>query len=254
METQNRINSVDNQWCLRINREKPSRDYFPPAARRALRHAVMIGAVASILLIARGSQSQNFAYADEPEIPRFGESVKTATPAIPRFGEPVSTPLPITNTDSIPVFGEPLRPLIPLDEPVSELVAEPAPASKFLGELLPDNCEATQETYGGIASYYSKDEGCLGCTGITATGEYYNDGHTVNGIPTLAMNAVPLNTMVLVTNQHSEISRIARVNDRGYFDRDPWYRIADLSRVLKEQILGSDLTPVLIRVINCFPH
>ena len=82
----------------------------------------------------------------------------------------------------------------------------------------------------GKVSYYSKD-GCIGCNKlqITASGEVFDEMAN-----TLAFNKLPLKTEVLVTNLDTGISQVAKVNDRGGFERHN--RIADLSKGLFEKL------------------
>lgn len=96
-------------------------------------------------------------------------------------------------------------------------------------------------TFIGKASYYSKD-GCVGCNAnqIMANGEVFNENDY-----TLAFNKLPLNTLVRVTNTETGIRAIARVTDRGGFEK--YGRIADLSKALAEEIeLETDQTVIRI--------
>lgn len=96
----------------------------------------------------------------------------------------------------------------------------------------------------GKVSYYSKD-GCLGCNKlqITASGEVFDEMAN-----TLAFNKLPLNTEVLVTNLDTGISQVAKVNDRGGFERHN--RIADLSKGLFNKLgAKTDISNIKIEKI-----
>lgn len=112
-------------------------------------------------------------------------------------------------------------------------------------------------TFIGTASYYSKD-GCLGCNAnqIMANGEKFQEGDF-----TLAMNHLPLNTLVRVTNTDNDIRVVARVTDTGCFNQkgrdmnakngvictNNLDRIADLSKALAEAIeLKTDVSIIKI--------
>lgn len=84
------------------------------------------------------------------------------------------------------------------------------------------------QTFIGKVSYYSKD-GCVGCNEkqIMANGEVFDENDL-----TLAFNKLPLNTLVRVTNTENGERAVARVTDRGGFEK--YGRIADLSKALAE--------------------
>lgn len=97
----------------------------------------------------------------------------------------------------------------------------------------------------GNASYYSID-GCLGCNPgrIMANGEKLDDTKY-----TLAHNQIPLNTMVEVVNTRNGKSAIAKVTDRGGFNR--LNRIADLSLALAKEIdLKTDIDILTITPVK----
>ncbi len=85
----------------------------------------------------------------------------------------------------------------------------------------------------GYVSYYS-NAGCLDCRAdrLTASGEKFDEN-----LLTLAHNQIKLKTMVKITNLDNGKSVIARVNDRGGFNKLGKYgRIADLSLATCEAI------------------
>lgn len=97
----------------------------------------------------------------------------------------------------------------------------------------------------GKASFYSK-AGCLGCgeNQITASGEKFDENAF-----TLACNKLPLGTMVEIINTRNNLSVIAKVNDRGGFEK--YGRIADLSLASAKQIdLKTDRDIIIIKVKN----
>jgi len=78
----------------------------------------------------------------------------------------------------------------------------------------------------GYVSYYS-DAGCLDCRTdrLTASGEKFDENKL-----TLAHNQIKLGTKVRITNLNNGKTVIAKVNDRGGFNRLGLHgRIADLS-------------------------
>ena len=78
----------------------------------------------------------------------------------------------------------------------------------------------------GYVSYYS-DAGCLDCRAdrLTASGEKFDEN-----LLTLAHNQIKLGTRVRITNLDNGKTVIAKVNDRGGFNRLGTHgRIADLS-------------------------
>lgn len=98
----------------------------------------------------------------------------------------------------------------------------------------------------GVASYYSHD-GCLGChpQQLMANGEKFIEDDL-----TLAFNWLPLGTKVEVTNKEQRWTATAEVTDRhGAYNEKYGWRIADLSKGLKEKINCSDLCEVEIREI-----
>lgn len=100
------------------------------------------------------------------------------------------------------------------------------------------------QSWTGKVSYYSHD-GCLGCGAnqITASGEKFDEGDM-----TLAFNRLPMKTMVLVTNLDTGTSIVAKVNDRGGFERHS--RIADLSKGLFIALgAKTDITKIKIEKI-----
>lgn len=78
----------------------------------------------------------------------------------------------------------------------------------------------------GKVSYYSKD-GCLGCSPNQqmANGQIFDENAM-----TFAHNGIPLNTMVEVKNLDNGKTVMAKVTDRGGFNR--YSRVADLSKGL----------------------
>jgi len=126
--------------------------------------------------------------------------------------------------------------------------AEKAYARPILDEgidqLLPPRYQLTELSWTGIASYYS-DSGCLGCRTdrLMANGERFDEDDL-----TLAFMRVHLNSLVIVENLNTGILARARVTDRGNFER--YGRIADLSQGLKNEIQGTDLTPVRITLLQ----
>jgi len=97
----------------------------------------------------------------------------------------------------------------------------------------------------GKASFYSK-AGCLGCgeKQITASGEPFDEDKM-----TLACNQLPLKKSVKITNTRNGLTVIARVNDRGGFEK--YNRIADLSLAAAKAIdLRTDKDDIIIEVID----
>ena len=78
----------------------------------------------------------------------------------------------------------------------------------------------------GKVSYYSHD-GCIGCSPnqTMANGQPFDENAM-----TLAHNGIPLNTMVEVKNLDNNKTILAKVTDRGGFNR--YSRVADLSKGL----------------------
>jgi rare lipoprotein A len=97
----------------------------------------------------------------------------------------------------------------------------------------------------GKASYYSVD-GCLGCRDDLkmANGEKFEDLAF-----TLANNHIALNTNVLVENTRNGQKAIAKVTDRGGFEK--YGRVADLSIGLATAIgLKTDADIITITIIK----
>jgi rare lipoprotein A len=82
----------------------------------------------------------------------------------------------------------------------------------------------------GWGSYYTID-GCIGCREdrLMANQEKLDDSKL-----TVAFNYLPLNTVVEITNFDNGKSVIARVTDRGGFEK--YNRIIDVSWAVKEAI------------------
>lgn len=95
----------------------------------------------------------------------------------------------------------------------------------------------------GLASYYSRS-GCLGCskTLTMANGEPLDDDKL-----TVAYNRTKLNTMVKITNLKTNMEVIAKVTDRGGFERHG--KIIDLSVATKNAIGCGDVCKVKVEVI-----
>ncbi len=97
----------------------------------------------------------------------------------------------------------------------------------------------------GKVSHYSVD-GCLGCSSTLtmSNGERLDDS-----VATIACNRLPLNSKVRVTNLDNGLSVIARVTDRGGFEK--YGRIADLTPAVYEVIgTKTDVSNVLIEVLE----
>jgi rare lipoprotein A (peptidoglycan hydrolase) len=92
----------------------------------------------------------------------------------------------------------------------------------------------------GKASYYSR-EGCLGCsdTLTMANGEVLDDTKL-----TVAYNHAPLNSTITITNTKTNKSVVARVTDRGGFERHG--KIIDLSVATKQAIGCGDVCNVIL--------
>jgi len=106
-------------------------------------------------------------------------------------------------------------------------------------------CPVKAEQWQGKVSFYS-EAGCLGCNAQlkTASGEIFKDG-----LMTLAFNHLPMRTMVVVTNLDTGTSLVAKVNDRGGFEK--YNRIADLSIGLAKALgVKTDRTNILIETIE----
>lgn len=108
-------------------------------------------------------------------------------------------------------------------------ICDPVIIKTELPKLVPIVTPSPKQWTGKV-SFYSKD-GCLGCNKlqITASGEVFDEMAN-----TLAFNKLPLNTKVLVTNLDTGVSQVAKVNDRGGFEK--YNRIADLSKGLFEKL------------------
>lgn len=104
---------------------------------------------------------------------------------------------------------------------------------------------ANAKQWQGKVSYYS-EAGCLGCNAAlkTASGETFDDDKF-----TLAFNHLPMRTMVKVTNLDTGKTIIAKVNDRGGFEK--YQRIADLSIGLAKALgVKTDRSNILIETIE----
>lgn len=128
-----------------------------------------------------------------------------------------------------------------LPDPMEQNLEEDS--SPELSKVLSLGYRLTDKIWDGIASYYSKS-GCLGCRTDQkmANGEILDDTKL-----TLAFMRVALNSVVLVRNLDNNTFAVAKVTDRGGFERHGW--IADLSLGLKNEIQGEDLTPVKITLL-----
>ena len=104
---------------------------------------------------------------------------------------------------------------------------------------------ASAKSWQGKVSYYS-EVGCLGCNAAlrTASGETFDDDKM-----TLAFNHLPMRTMVVVTNLDTGTSLVAKVNDRGGFEK--YNRIADLSIGLAKALgVKTDRTNIKIETLQ----
>jgi len=109
-------------------------------------------------------------------------------------------------------------------------------------------CPVKAEQWQGKVSFYS-EAGCLGCNAQlkTASGEIFKDE-----LMTLAFNHLPMRTMVVVTNLDTGTSLVAKVNDRGGFEK--YNRIADLSIGLAKALgVKTDRTNIKIETIQAKP-
>ena len=88
-------------------------------------------------------------------------------------------------------------------------------------------------TFRGEASWYSKDY-CLGCNPqrLMANKKPLDDDK-----PTIAMQRLPLGTLVEITNMQNGMIALAMVTDRGGFER--------LGRI-------ADFTPRVRNLLNCY--
>lgn len=114
-----------------------------------------------------------------------------------------------------------------------------------IAKPVPTPTKVSSKSWKGKVSYYSKD-GCLGCgvNQITASGEKFDETKM-----TLAFNKLPMKTMVLVTNLDTGVSMVAKVNDRGGFEK--YNRIADLSKALFNALgAKTDITNIKIEEIK----
>lgn len=86
-----------------------------------------------------------------------------------------------------------------------------------------DVCEYTGEAWVGVCTYYSH-AGCEGCSAgqIMANNEPFDENAM-----TIAFMRTPLNTLVEVYNHDNKLGVIARVTDRGGFEK--YGILADLS-------------------------
>jgi rare lipoprotein A (peptidoglycan hydrolase) len=99
------------------------------------------------------------------------------------------------------------------------------------------------KTWRGEASVYT-EEGCLGCSKnlIMANGEIFTNQKII-----VAFNKLQLNTKVKVTNLKNGLSVIARVTDRGGFEK--YNRIIDLGKATAQAINCNGLCQVKVEAI-----
>lgn len=109
----------------------------------------------------------------------------------------------------------------------------------------PEEC-VPSGTWEGICTYYSKD-GCVGCRAdqLMANGQPFREWAM-----TIAFMKLPLNTPVRVTNLDNGKSVIAKVTDRGGFER--YGILADLSLGVSIQIGNkSQASRIRINTLDC---
>jgi rare lipoprotein A (peptidoglycan hydrolase) len=125
---------------------------------------------------------------------------------------------------------------VPWIKPISDIQAKEK-------EIKPTEVEVTKSTIKGIASYYSKN-GCIGCRKDLkmANGEPLDDAKL-----TVAYNKAKLNSFVKITNLKNNKSVIAKVTDRGGFEK--LGRIIDLTVATKNYINCSDLCNVEVEIL-----
>lgn len=101
-----------------------------------------------------------------------------------------------------------------------------------------------RKVYTGTASYYS-EANCIGCREdlLMANGERFNEDSY-----TIAMNKMPLNSIVTVTNLTTNDKITVKVTDTGGFE--DLGRIADLSKGVKEAINCRDLCKVMVMEVK----
>lgn len=131
---------------------------------------------------------------------------------------------------SDPVFVSPL----PAATPSATPTAMPTP---FTPQPPP-----TSTKWVGMASYYSEN-GCLGCS---ATLTMANGQRLDDDALTVAFNRAKLNTHVTVTNNKTGQSVIAKVTDRGGFERHG--KIIDLNVGTKNAIGCGDVCNVTVEL------
>ncbi len=131
------------------------------------------------------------------------------------------------------LMGRGIWSFIPERKPVKIIspVPEATPTPTFTPTSTPTPSPTpVKRPTSGKASYYSV-AGCLGCRSDLkmANGEVFDDTKY-----TLAHNQIPLNTMVEVINKRNGKKAVAKVTDRGGFNK--YNRIADLSLALAQAI------------------
>lgn len=109
-------------------------------------------------------------------------------------------------------------------------------------------CTQLNQYNEGKCSYYTY-AGCLGCN---AERRMANNEILDDAVPTLAYNIGRLNRYVLIENLDTGLSIIAKVTDRGGFDKPPYYRLADLNWATASAIgLETDRSRIRITELDC---
>ena len=119
--------------------------------------------------------------------------------------------------------------------PTHTKLPEPTPTIKVL----------TKTRFEGKVSHYS-EAGCLGCSSDLrmSNGEKLDDTKA-----TIAMNGIPMNTMVKITNTDNGKSMLAKVTDTGGFEK--YGRIADLTPVVYQYLeTKTDKSLVIIELVE----
>lgn len=133
------------------------------------------------------------------------------------------------------------QPKQPMISPIPEITPTPTIAPEYS----PTPTPKPTTSWTGFVSHYSEN-GCLGCSATLtmANGERFDETKM-----TLAFNHLPMNTVVRVTNLDNGKTIIARVTDRGGFEK--YGRLADLSLALATHLEAkTDVSKIKIEVIN----